>query len=114
MENLTTEKVNKAIGRAIRLAREKKGYTQPKLAELVGINDEKYFSKVESGTRGLVGHKLMKTINILQITPNVIYGEMIDDPDLLKQMEVSKEINEMPPERIDELLDIIEVMKRRS
>ena len=51
-------------------------------------------------------------MNILNITPNILYKEAITDNELQKQIEISEKISQMSSEKMDALLEIIEILKK--
>jgi len=66
--------IKKEIGNKIKQARKSKGYSQKKLAELVGSNQE-HISKVESGKINLTLDYINKIAGCLGIEINKLFKD---------------------------------------
>lgn len=108
---LSNEEIRKAFGKVIRKYRLQQGMKQEELEEKLGLSIN-YMSRIESGKSGLANNKLIKCMNILNITPNILYKEAITDNELQKQIEISEKISQMSSEKMDALLEIIEILKK--
>jgi len=76
----------KLIGVRVRAVRVKKGITQEKLSEQVGISPQHY-SKIESGGTKLSLPCLVRICNALEITPDEILMDSVNKgtPELIKE-----------------------------
>lgn len=102
--------INKIFGNIIQDFRIKNHLTQEQLAEKLCIST-KYMSKVETGIRGLSSQKLIKCMEILEICPNTLYKKLITNNSILKQLELSEEINSLPDDKLEFVIKIIKDMK---
>lgn len=102
--------INKILGNVIQDFRIKNNLTQEQLAEKLDVST-KYMSKVETGIRGLSSPKLIKCMEILSITPNKLYKQLINNNSILKQLEISEELNSLPNDKLDFIIKIINDVK---
>ncbi len=70
MDNNTD--IKKLLGRRIKELRTKKGLTQEKLAELVGIG-ERNLSKIECGNNFVTSETLTNILNALEVEPDELF-----------------------------------------
>ena len=61
------------FGRCLRRAREDRGYSQEKLAELAGLH-RTYVSSVERGKRNVSLENIWRLADALSIGPGVLFG----------------------------------------
>lgn len=108
---LENKEIRKIFGQIIRKHRLQKGMKQEELEEKLGLSIN-YMSRIENGKSGLANNKLAKCMNILQITPNILYKELITDEELQKQIEISEKISKMSSKEIDVLLEMVETLKK--
>jgi transcriptional regulator with XRE-family HTH domain len=79
---METIRTKKEIGSKIRELREKRGYSQQKLAELAGYTDKSVISKIEAGKIDLTYTQILKFSKLLGVTPSGLFGEDTDESDL--------------------------------
>ena len=65
--------IKKLLGRRIKELRTKKGLTQEKLAELVGVG-ERNLSKIECGNNFVTSETLTNILNALDIEPTELFN----------------------------------------
>ena len=70
MDNNTD--IKKLLGRRIKELRTKKGLTQEKLAELVGVG-ERNLSKIECGNNFVTSETLTNILNALEVEPDELF-----------------------------------------
>lgn len=51
-------------------------------------------------------------LNELEITPNVLYAEFMTNENIKKQIQISKDISMLPENKLDFLIDFIEILKK--
>lgn len=112
MENkeIDNNTINKTFGIIIQDFRIKRKLTQEQLAEKIGVST-KYISKIETGIRGLSSQKLIMCMEILSITPNTLYKQLIKNNSITKQLEISEDINSLPNDKLEFVINIIKNMK---
>lgn len=71
MDNNTD--IKKLLGRRIKELRTKKGLTQEKLAELVGVG-ERNLSKIECGNNFVTSETLTNILNALEVEPSELFN----------------------------------------
>ena len=69
------------------------------IAEKLGIS-VKYISRIENGTGGVKVETLVNYMNILGITPNVIFEKLIVNKQLESQLQLSKKASKLSEEKI--------------
>lgn len=102
--------IDKILGQIFKEYRTKNKLTQEEIAEKLEIS-VKYISRIENGTGGVKVETLVNYMNILGITPNIIFEKLIENDDLKRQIELSKKINELPDDKIDFIISIVDLIK---
>lgn len=87
----------KAIGRRIKSAREKKKLTQEQLAELVDLSPM-HVSVIERGVKLPKLETLINIANILDVSADVLLQDVINNQTKLWASEASDLINQLPRE----------------
>lgn len=102
--------IDKILGQIFKEYRTKNKLTQEQIAEKLEIS-VKYISRIENGTGGVKVETLVNYMNILGISPNVIFEKLIENDNLKRQIELSKKINELPDDKIDFIISIIDLIR---
>ncbi len=102
--------IDKILGEIFKEYRVKNKLTQEKIAEKLGIS-VKYISRIENGTGGVKVETLVNYMNILGISPNVIFERLIVNEDLKSQMQLSKKASELPDDKINFVISVIDLLK---
>ena len=110
MKSVKKIDIDKALGEIFKEYRVKNKLTQEKIAEKLGIS-VKYISRIENGTGGVKVETLVNYMNILCISPNVIFDKLITNEDLKLQMELSKKSSELPDDKINFVISVIDLLK---
>ncbi len=110
MRTISKTDINKAFGNVIKIYREKSKLTQEKLAEELGIS-LKYVSRIETGKSGMKALTLINCINILGIEPNVLFKSLIEDENIVKNIEISEQLQSLSDDKKDCALSIIQLLK---
>ena len=76
MNSISKSDIDKTFGKILKDFRVKNGFTQEVMAEKLGIS-LKYISRIENGYSGIKTRTLINYMNILGITPNTIFKELI-------------------------------------
>ena len=84
--------------------------TQEKIAEKLGIS-VKYISRIENGTGGVKVETLVNYMNILGISPNVIFSKLIVNDSLKLEIELSEKVNKLPDNKINFLISTIDLLE---
>ena len=71
----------------------------------------KYISRIENGTGGVKVETLVNYMNILGISPNVIFEKLIIHKDLKTQMKLSKKASELSDEKLDFIISVIDLLE---
>ncbi len=87
MENNNGNNIQKLLGRRIQEFRKKKGLTQGRLAEMVGIG-ERNLSKIECGQSFVTSKTVSKILAKLEVEPEEIFNfnHLKNTNDLKKEM----------------------------
>lgn len=102
--------IDKILGEIFKEYRLKSNLTQEKIAEKLGIS-VKYISRIENGTGGVKVETLVNYMNILGISPNVIFEKLIVNESLKSQIELSKKASELSNEKIDFIVSVMDLLK---
>ena len=110
MKYLKKQDIDKVLGEVFKEYRVKNNLTQEKIAEKLGIS-VKYISRIENGTGGVKVETLVNYMNILGISPNVIFEKLIIHKDLKTQMKLSKKASELSDEKLDFIISVIDLLE---
>ena len=110
MKSLKKLDIDKVLGEVFKEYRVKNKLTQEKIAEKLGIS-VKYISRIENGTGGVKVETLVNYMNILGISPNVIFEKLIVNESLKSQIELSKKASELSNEKIDFIVSVMDLLK---
>ena len=102
--------MDKVFGLILKQHRRKLGYTQSELSEKLGIS-EKYVSRIETGIGGISKETLTKYMNILEISPNTMYKEFINNPRIKSEIELSEQISELSEEKFQIIIKMVKMLK---
>ena len=102
--------IDKILGEIFKEYRLKSKLTQEKIAEKLGIS-VKYISRIENGTGGVKVETLVNYMNILGITPNVIFEKLIVNKQLESQLQLSKKASKLSEEKIDFVVSVIDLLE---
>ena len=94
MKLVSKTDIDKEFGKILREYRIKNDYTQEQLSEKLGIS-LKYISRIENGNNGVKTENLIKYMNILGITPNMIFKPFITNKEIIKDIEISNKIKDL-------------------
>ncbi len=110
MDDLSKSNIDKFFGIILRDFRVKNKLTQEQLSEKLGIS-LKYISRIENGNNGVKTQTLINYMNILGITPDIIYKPFITNKEVCKNIEISEKINSLSEEKKQFLISIIELLE---
>ena len=110
MKSLKKQDIDKVLGEVFKEYRVKNNLTQEKIAEKLGIS-VKYISRIENGTGGVKVETLVNYMNILGISPNVIFEKLIIHKDLKTQMKLSKKASELSDEKLNFIISVIDLLE---
>lgn len=102
--------IDKILGEIFKKYRIKNKLTQEKIAEKLGIS-VKYISRIENGTGGVKVETLVNYMNILGISPNVIFEKLITNENLKAQMKLSKKASVLTYEKINFIISVIDLLE---
>ena len=110
MDSKGKSEINIIFGKILRDYRIKNRFTQERMAEELGIS-VKYISRIENGNGGVKTETLIKYMNILGISPNVLYQKFINNEKVKNQIELSEMVNDLSDDKIDFLISLIDLLK---
>lgn len=110
MKSVTKYDIDKVLGEIFKEYRVKNKLTQEKIAEKLGIS-VKYISRIENGTGGVKVETLVKYMNILSISPNVIFDRLIDNKDLKLELELSQKASKLSDDKISFIISVIDLIQ---
>lgn len=103
--------IDKILGEIFKNYRVKNQLTQEKIAEKLGIS-VKYISRIENGTGGVKVETLVNYMNILSISPNVIFDKLIVNEKLRPQIELSKKASNLPDDKMQFIVSVIDLIEK--
>lgn len=109
MNSISKSDIDKTFGKILKDFRIKNGYTQEVMAEKLGIS-LKYISRIENGYSGIKTKTLINYMNILGITPNTIFKNLMTNPEIKKQIEISEKLNQLSDEKLTFLDNMIDLL----
>lgn len=109
MKSIKKSDIDKVLGETFKEYRIKNKLTQEKIAERLGIS-VKYISRIENGTGGVKVETLVNYMNILGISPNVIFDKLIVNEDLKLQMQLSKKACELTDDKLKFIISVIDLL----
>ena len=113
MKSMKKIDIDKVLGEIFKEYRLKNELTQEKIAEKLGIS-VKYISRIENGTGGVKVETLVNYMNILCISPNVIFEKLIVNENLKSQMQLSKKASKLTDDKIDFIISIIDLLENEK
>ena len=102
--------IDKVLGEVFKEYRVINKLTQEKIAEKLGIS-VKYISRIENGTGGVKVETLVNYMNILGISPNVIFEKLIVNKDLENQIELSCKASKLSEEKLNFVISVIDLLE---
>ena len=109
MNSISKSDIDKSFGKILRDFRVKNKLTQEQLSEKLGIS-LKYISRIENGNNGIKTQTLINYMNILGITPNVIYASFINNEKIKKSIELSNKLDKLSDEKKEFISSIIDLV----
>lgn len=110
MKSIKKLDIDTVLGEVFKEYRLKNNLTQEKIAEKLGIS-VKYISRIENGTGGVKVETLVNYMNILGISPNVIFDKLIVNENLRSQLQLSKKASELSNDKIEFIISIIDLLE---
>ena len=103
--------IDKILGEIFKEYRVKNQLTQEKIAEKLGIS-VKYISRIENGIGGVKVETLVNYMNILSISPNVIFDKLIVNEKLRPQMDLSKKASNLANDKVQFIVSVIDLLEK--
>ena len=111
MKSMKKIDIDKILGEIFKEYRVKNKLTQEKIAEKLGIS-VKYISRIENGTGGVKVETLVNYMNILCISPNVLFERLITNENLKSHLELSKKTQDLSDDKINLITSIIDLLSK--
>ena len=109
MNSISKSDIDESFGKILKEFRKKSGLTQEELSEQLGIS-LKYISRIENGNNGVKTQTLIKYMNILGITPNIIYSNFITNQNIKDDISLSEKISSLSNEKKEFISSIIDLL----
>ena len=110
MSSISKSDIDKVFGKILREFRDKSGLTQEQLSEKLGIS-LKYISRIENGNNGIKTQTLIKYMDILGITPNLLYKNLLTNPEIKNNIELTEKISSLSNEKNEFISSIIDLVQ---
>ena len=102
--------IDKILGEIFKEYRVKNKLTQEKIAEKLSIS-VKYISRIENGSGGVKVETLVNYMNILCISPNVIFDKLIVNENLKPQLQLSKKACKLSDDKVNFIISVIDLLE---
>lgn len=109
MKSVQKESIDKILGEIFKEYRLKNHLTQERIAEKLGIS-VKYISRIENGSGGVKVETLVNYMNILGISPNVIFEKLIVNDKVKSQLDLSKKLSQLSENELNLVSGIIDLL----
>ena len=103
------KEIKSNFGKILRDFRIKNNLTQEQLSEKLGIS-LKYISRIENGNNGIKTQTLINYMNILGITPDILYQPFITNKNVSQNIIISEKITSLTEEKKQFLISIIDLL----
>ncbi len=110
MNSISKSDIDKEFGKVLRKFRLKNKLTQEDLAEKLGIS-LKYISRIENGNNGVKTENLIKYMNLLGITPNVIFKPFITNKEIIENIKISEKIDKLSKDKKEFIESVIKLLE---
>jgi len=110
MDSISKSDIDKIFGQILRNFRIENKLTQEQLSEELGIS-LKYISRIENGNNGIKTQTLIKYMNILGITPNVIYKPFITNKNIVNNINLCEKISSLSEDKkafVNSIIDLLQ------
>ena len=105
--------IDKRVGKRIKERREELGMTQEEFAEKLGVATN-YISTIERGASFPRYEKLVLLLNGLQTSADAIFCDVLDNSNSYQASELSKKLEELPPDEQKRILGVVEFMIKQA
>ena len=105
--------IDKRVGKRIKKRREELGMTQEEFAEKLGVATN-YISTIERGASFPRYEKLVLLLNGLQTSADAIFCDVLDYSNSYQASELSKKLDELPPDEQKRILGVMEFMIKQA
>lgn len=102
----------KKIGGRIQEQRKKKGWTQQKFAEKLGLSPN-YVSAVERGVYMMSYESLIEAMNILGCSADEIFCDLVDKSTVTRANKIYERIEDLPIAEKNKILDTLEILVKK-
>ena len=93
--------------------RREKGYTQEKLAEMIGISPN-YMSALERGAYNIKLDLLVQIIDCLDITADDLFRDVIKNGYMNRTSRLADEISNLPTEEQQRIFEVLDALLRTA
>ena len=101
--------MEKIIGAKIQQLRKKKGYTQEKLSEMIGISAH-YLSALERGVYNTKLETLVKILNCLDCSADEVFCDVVNRSCFATSSTLSDKLQGLPLEEQKKILAVVDTM----
>ncbi len=109
MSSITSNEIYRNIGFILKTFRLNKNLTQEQLSEQLGIS-LKYISRIETGNNGIKTQTLINYMNLLGVTPNELFKNLITSEDLRLDIEISQKVAKLPESKKEFVKSFIDLL----
>lgn len=111
MKCISKIEIDQTLGEVFRDYRIKNNLTQEDIAEKLEIS-VKYISRIENGTGGVKMETLVNYMNILGMSPNIVFNKLIFNESIRPELELCSKINKLPKEKLELATSIIDLLSK--
>lgn len=103
--------MEKIIGKRIQYYRKKKGLTQEKLSEMLGITPH-YLSALERGIYNIKLETLVRILNCLECSADEVFSDVVHKASHTKSNELYERIENLPLPEQRKIFEVVDTMIR--
>lgn len=104
---------DKRVGRRFKEYRENAGLTQHQLARQLG-KEANYISTIERGESFPGYNNLVRLMNILHISPDVLFCDVLDHVPVHHTSQLSEMMEDLPAQKQKHILQVVELMIQQA
>ncbi|MBQ9802152.1 MAG: helix-turn-helix transcriptional regulator [Clostridia bacterium] len=101
--------VVKKIGKRLQEQRKKKGYTQERFSEMIGVSPN-YLSAVERGVNQLNYEALVHAMNLLDCSADDIFRDVVTRGLVVQSCELNEKLKELDPAERARILTVLDTL----
>ncbi len=105
--------IEKDIGKRIQEQRKKKGYTQEKFAEKIGLSTN-FYAALERGVYNIKLELLVTILNELDISADEVFCDVVNKSFAVKSTKLSEKLDKLSPDEQYRIYDVVDTLIKNA